>query len=155
MSAIPSSSKLISGTSRKQNCKPPKNGNWSILGFRTNLILPDNPRSLVFIRIGEVSLKGWVWLGQLNQKCGLIDSYSLRPEFWKHPFGIPGVRSMFLKPKFHKKSKNGFKTINFRRYPVMIFSKNSFRSKKIIKKIGCFVDFWIFLAIYMNKLDQF
>ena len=72
---------------------------------------------------------------------------------WKHPFGIPGVRPMFLKPKLHKESKNGFKTISCRCYPVMIFSKNYFRCKKIIKNNGCFVDFWIFMAIYMDKLD--
>ena len=38
---------------------------------------------------------------------------------------------------------------------VMFFSKNCFWSNKIIKKIGCFVDFCIFMAIYMDKLDQF
>ena len=74
---------------------------------------------------------------------------------WKHLFGTPGVRPMFLKPKFHKESKNGFKTITYRCYPVMIFSKNWFWSKKFIKKVGCFVDFWIFMVIYMDKLDQF
>ena len=74
---------------------------------------------------------------------------------WKHVFGIPGARPMFLKAELHKESKNGFKTINFRPPSVMIFSKNCFRSKKIIKKIGHFVDFWIFMAIYMNNLDQF
>ena len=50
---------------------------------------------------------------------------------------------MFFKPKLHKESKNGFRTIN------------CFWSNKIIKKIGCFVDFCIFMAIYMDKLDQF
>ena len=74
---------------------------------------------------------------------------------WKHLFGIPGVRPMFLKPKLHKESKNGFKEINYRRSPVMIFSKNCFWSDKIIKKILTFVDSWIFMAIYMDKLDQF
>jgi len=74
---------------------------------------------------------------------------------WKHVFGIPGVRPMFLKVELHKESKNGFKTITYRRYPTMFFSKNCFRSKKIIKKIGRFVDFWILMAIYMNNLDQF
>ena len=74
---------------------------------------------------------------------------------WKHLFGTPGVRPMFLKPKFHKESKNGFKTITYRCYPVMIFSKNWFWSKKFIKKVGCFVDFWIFMVICMDKLDQF
>ena len=75
---------------------------------------------------------------------------------WKPPFGIPGVRPTILKPKLHKESKNGFKTINYRRYPVMIFSKKTvFKAKKIFKKVGRFVDFWIFMAIYMDKLDQF
>ena len=82
-------------------------------------------------------------------------NYTMSWGCWKHPFGIPGVRPMFLKPKLHKQSKNGFKTINYRRSLVMFFSKNCFRSKKIIKKVGRFVDFWIFMAIYMDKLDQF
>ena len=74
---------------------------------------------------------------------------------WKHVFGIPGARPIFLKAEMHKKSKNGFKTMNSRPPSVMIFSKNCFRSKKIIKKIGRFIDFWIFMPIYMNNLDQF
>ena len=61
---------------------------------------------------------------------------------------------MFLEPKLHKESKNGFKTINYRPSPVMIFSKNCFWGKKIIKKIGHFVEFWIFMAKYMDKLDK-
>ena len=64
-------------------------------------------------------------------------------------------RPPFLKPKLHKESKNWFKTINFRRYPVMIFSKHCFWSTKIIKIIEHFVEFWIFMAIHMDKLDQF
>ena len=75
-------------------------------------------------------------------------------ELWKHPDPVPGVRPMFFKPKLYKESKNGFKTINYRPSPVMFFSKNCFWSNKIIKKIGCFVDFCIFMAIYMDKLDQ-
>ena len=74
---------------------------------------------------------------------------------WKHVFGIPGVRPMFLKAELHKESKNGFKTINYRPALTTFFSKNCFRSKKIIKKVGHFVGFWIFMAIYMDKLDQF
>ena len=54
---------------------------------------------------------------------------------------------MFLKPKLHKESKNGFKTINYRRYPVMIFSKNCFRSKKNHQKSWMFC--W-FLNFYSN-----
>ena len=76
-------------------------------------------------------------------------------ELWKHPNPVPGVRPMFFEPKLHKASKNGFKTINYRPSPVMFFSKNCFWSNKIIKKIGCFVDFCIFMAIHMDKLDQF
>ena len=38
---------------------------------------------------------------------------------------------------------------------ILFFSKNCFRRKKIIKKIGCCVDFWIFVVIYMDELDQF
>ena len=74
---------------------------------------------------------------------------------WKHVFGIPGARPMYLKADLHKESKNEFKTISARPPSVMIFSKYCLQSKKIIIKIGRFVDFWIFMAIYMNKLDQF
>ena len=74
---------------------------------------------------------------------------------WKHVFGIPGARPMFLKAEFCKEFKNGFKTINSRPSSVMIFSKYCFQSKKIIIKIGRFVDFWIFMAIYINNLDHF
>ena len=81
--------------------------------------------------------------------------YTMSWGCWKHVFGIPGARPMFLKAELHKESKNGFKTINSRPPSVMIFSKNCFWSKKIIKKIGRFVNFWIFMAIYMNNLDQF
>ena len=57
---------------------------------------------------------------------------------WKHPFEIPGVRPMFLKPKLHKESKNGFKTINYRPPSVMFFSKNYFRHQKSLKKLDGF-----------------
>jgi hypothetical protein len=56
----------------------------------------------------------------------------------------PGTRPTFLKAKFHKESRNGFKTINYRRYPVMIFKKTRFSTQKILEKIGHFVDFCIF-----------
>ena len=70
---------------------------------------------------------------------------------WKHPFGIPGVRPMFLKPKLHKESKNGFKTINYRPSPVMIFSKNCFWGKKIIKKLDILLSFeFLWQNIWIN-----
>ena len=75
--------------------------------------------------------------------------------YWEHAFWIPGARPMFLKPKLHEESKNGFKTISCRPYPVMIFSKNCFWCKKIIKKIRRFDDFWTFMAMYMITLHQF
>jgi hypothetical protein len=62
---------------------------------------------------------------------------------------------MFLKPILPMESKNGFKTINYRPPLLVIFSKNCFWHKKIIKKIGRFVDFGIFMGTYMDKLDQF
>ena len=37
---------------------------------------------------------------------------------------------MFLKPKLHKESKNGSKTINCRPYPVLFFQKTFFGGKK-------------------------
>ena len=39
--------------------------------------------------------------------------------------------------------------------PISDFFKSLFSTPKIIKKIGHFVDFWILMAIYMDKLDQF
>ena len=53
----------------------------------------------------------------------------------------PGSRPMFLKAKLHKESRNGFKTIIYRRYPVMIFSKNWFSAQKIIKKLDVLLIF--------------
>ena len=74
---------------------------------------------------------------------------------WKHPDPASGGRPMFSKAKLPKESKNGFKTISCRPYLVMIFSKNYFWCKKIIKKIGRFDAFWTFMAMYMIKLHQF
>ena len=98
---------------------------------------------------GLLSLKSIVhvfWLVQFHWHH-FHSFYTMSWELWKHADPVPGVRPIFLKPKLHKESKNGFKTINYRPSPVMIFSKNCFRRKKIIKKIECFVDFWIFLSI--------
>ena len=36
-----------------------------------------------------------------------------------------------------------------------VFFKKLFLAPKIIKKIGCFIDLWIFMWIYVDKLDQF
>ena len=63
-----------------------------------------------------------------------IDYYTMSWGFWKHHFGIPGVRPMFLKPKLHKESKNGFKKINYRPYRRVIFSNYFFRYQKSSKK---------------------
>ena len=73
--------------------------------------------------------------------------YTMSWGCWKHVFGIPGVRPMFLKAELYKESKNGFKTINSR-YPVQFFFKKLFSAKKKIpKKVGGIVNFWIFLSI--------
>ena len=54
--------------------------------------------------------------------------------YWKHPFGIPGVRPMFLKPKLHKESKNGFKTISCCPYRKVIFFQITFLGTKNHRK---------------------
>ena len=59
-------------------------------------------------------------LGKLDPNSTM--SWELR----KHTDPVPGVRPMFFKPKLHKESKNGFKTINYRPPSVMFFSKNCF-----------------------------
>ena len=59
---------------------------------------------------------------------------------WKHHFGIPGVRPIFLKPEWSKESKNGFKTINFRPYRIVIFSNYFFRYQISLKKLDGFTS---------------
>ena len=85
----------------------------------------------------------------------LITIYTTSWGCWKHVFGIPGVRPMFLKAELHKESKNGFKTINSSPPLVMIFSKNRFGSKKLSKKLDVLLTFEFLWPIYMNNLDQF
>ena len=84
-----------------------------------------------------------------------IHIYTTSWELWKHPDPVPGGRPIFFKPDWPKESKNGFKTISCRPPLLMIFSKYCFLAKKIVEKIGRSVDFWIFMATYMDKLDQF
>ena len=50
---------------------------------------------------------------------------------------------MFFKAKLLKESKNGFKTISCRRYPVMFFSKNYFWYQKSSKKLDVLLIFEI------------
>jgi hypothetical protein len=52
---------------------------------------------------------------------------------------------MLLKPKLHKESINGFKTINCRHYPVLIFSKNCFSAEKIVKNSSFFSHVTFFI----------
>ena len=59
---------------------------------------------------------------------------------WKHHFGIPGVRPIFLKPEWPKEFKNGFKTIHFRPYWIVIFSNYFFRFQKSSKKLDGFTS---------------
>ena len=68
-------------------------------------------------------------------------------ELWKHSDPVPGGRSMVFKAKLPKESKNGFKTISCHSYPEMFFFKKTFSTPKITKKIGCFINFWIFMSI--------
>ena len=142
-------------------------GNWINSKQRCHLFV-----SIRGLRCGDHFWSSWNWKEIRKNKVSnlqvtLLESKSKNLlwiqshthttswELWKHPDPAPGGRPIFFKPKWPKESKNGFKTISCRRYPIVFFSKNCFRCKKFIKKIGRFVDFRIFMAIYMDKLDQF
>ena len=71
---------------------------------------------------------------QKNNTCTHTMSWGC----WKHHFGIPGIRPIFLKPEWPKESKNGFKTIHFRPYRIVIFSNYFFRYQKSSKKLDGF-----------------
>ena len=53
----------------------------------------------------------------------------------------------YLNPKSFK--------IKFKTFWIIAILVWGMKSKKNVEKIGRFVDFWIFMAIYMDKLDQF
>ena len=64
--------------------------------------------------------------------------------FWgpgNHSKLTPGGRPMFLKPRLHKESKNGFKTIHCCPYPVLIFSENYFFANMSSKKLDILLIF--------------
>ena len=112
--------------------------------------------SQFYRKIGLRRIIGCISLKLLNLHCFIENGkYTHCSELWKHLDPVPGVRPMIFKAKLHKESKNGFKTINCHRYPVMFFSKDYFQHQKSSKKIGHFVDFWNFMSIYIDKLDQF
>ena len=92
---------------------------------------------------------------KVGQKVGSYCELTTSWELWKHPDPVPGGRPIFFKLEWPKESKNGSKTMSCRPPLLLIFSNNCFSAKKIVEKIGRFVDFWFFMAIYMNKLDQF
>ena len=85
---------------------------------------------------------------QLHLGCIVIDVFRIRSsetsaftkcittswELWKHSNPVPGVRPVFLKPKFHKKSKNRSKAISVRRSWMSIFSNYFFLVPKKIEK---------------------
>ena len=85
------------------------------------------------------SVKNAKVFNQQNQ-CIICVAYTTSWGCWKHVFGIPGARPMFLKAELHKESKNGFKTINYRPPSVMFFSKNYFRHQKSSKKLDDFTS---------------
>ena len=65
---------------------------------------------------------------------------------------------MFLRPKCHKESKNGFKTISFRPYPTVFFSKNCFRYKKLSKKLDVLLIFeflWQYIWTNYTSFKKF
>ncbi len=87
--------------------------------------------------VQDLSFRLWIQTRALTTSWGC----------WKHPFGIPGVRPMFLKPKLHKESKNGFKTINYRPPSTTFFFKKLFLEQKNHQKSWTFC--W-FLNFYGN-----
>ena len=68
----------------------------------------------------------------------------------KHSMLPSWCRPLFLKPKCHKKSKNGFKPINFRSPLLVIFSNYLFWYQKLSKKFDVLLNFEI-LSQYMCK----
>ena len=88
----------------------------------------------------------------------LNDTYRYFTMSWgpgNHSKLTPGGRPMFLKAKLYKESRNGFKTINYRRYPVMIFSKNWFSAQKIIKKLDVLLIFEFLCQSMCSRLIYF
>ena len=65
---------------------------------------------------------------------GEQDMCTMSWELWKHPDPPPRGRPMFFKPKWPKESKNGFKTISYRPYPLVFFSNYLFWYQKSSKK---------------------
>ena len=87
-----------------------------------------------------------------KKKWSILNTiYTMSWELWKHPDPVPGGRPIFFKPKWPKESKNGFQTINYRRYPVVIFSKKLFLVQKNHQKNWTFC--WI-LNFYGNIYGQ-
>ena len=85
-----------------------------------------------------------------NHFWNFICFHNINTTSWgpgKHSMSPPGCRPLFLKPKCHKESKNGFKPINFRSPLQVIFSNYFFWYQKLSKN-GLFVDFWNFIPIY-------
>ena len=80
----------------------------------------------------------WIYIG--------ICTMSWWPE--NHSMSSPGCRPPILKPKLYKESKNGFKPINYCSPLLVIFSKNYFQHKKIVKKWDLLLIFE-FLCQYM------
>ena len=68
----------------------------------------------------------------------------------KRSMSPPGCRPPFLKPKFHKKSKYGFKPISFRSPMGVIFSNYFFGAKNCQKNW----TFCWFLKFYLNICAQ-
>ena len=66
---------------------------------------------------------------------------------WNHSKSIPEDRSMFLKAKLHKESRNGFKKINCCRFK----KKNFFSAQKNVNKNWTF--FWSFEFLFLFSKD--
>ena len=106
---------------KNQNCiRNPKMGSIQSIGLRVS--------NCFFY--WSVNFKMTAKLFEIGRSIDITMSWGC----WKHAFGIPGVRPMFLEPKLHKKFKNGFKTISYRRYRMVVFSNYFFWHQKSSKK---------------------
>ena len=71
-----------------------------------------------------------------------------------HSMSPPGCRSPFLKPKLYKEIVQGIQkwvqTNQLPFPPISDFFKKLFSAPKIVKRMGLFVDFPIFVPIYVH-----
>ena len=87
-----------------------------------------NPLYLLYLNVYAVSTQ--FLLPFSYKKAQKVGVPTTSWEYWKHLFGIPGVRPMFLKAELHKESKNGFKNNQLPALPSNVFFKKLISAPK-------------------------